>query len=448
MKEQTLTVLFSSAPHTMPFQDEKKGVDHSESISSGISSVHDLDIENDKSGEEHKGSSMLAYCNVVCVIAGTGTLGLPFALRQGGWIGLFILFLSWSMSCYTGILLIRCLYANGKSRLLTYKDVATASFGIVGGWVTFFFNAWILLGAPILYMVLSGTNLNQLCKGTAGELGVVPWIIISSSITAIPFVLVKSMKEVAWMSAFGAVATTVVVIIVLVVSCIDQKNLVNIHHDPVIWEQFPIALSTISFSFGGNVVYPHVEKSMKKPQDWSKVLVAGLTTCAILYLITAVPGYAIYGTTVLSPIYNSIPEGVPKIIAIILMTIHVLTAAPILVTSFSLDMEDMLNISVERFGKWKEFGIRAALRILTMAFVCVIGCVVPHFDSLMSLIGAFANCALIFIFPVLFYLKLTGWRNKPYYELSWCFLIVLMGIVGLIFGTKEAVESLIVDFHS
>ncbi|KAG1223067.1 hypothetical protein G6F68_020449 [Rhizopus microsporus] len=63
---------------------------------------------------QHAGSSFLAYFNVVCVVAGTGTLGLPYALRLGGWIGILIIFLAWSMSIYTGIILIRCLYANGK----------------------------------------------------------------------------------------------------------------------------------------------------------------------------------------------------------------------------------------------------------------------------------------------------------------------------------------------
>lgn len=40
----------------------------------------------------------MAYFNVVCVIAGTGTLGLPYALAQGGWIGILILCLAWWMS--------------------------------------------------------------------------------------------------------------------------------------------------------------------------------------------------------------------------------------------------------------------------------------------------------------------------------------------------------------
>jgi hypothetical protein len=37
--------------------------------------------------DSKKGSSFLAYFNIVCVVAGTGALGLPYALRQGGWIG-------------------------------------------------------------------------------------------------------------------------------------------------------------------------------------------------------------------------------------------------------------------------------------------------------------------------------------------------------------------------
>lgn len=350
------------------------------------------------------------------------------------------------MSIYTGIILIRCLYANGKQRLTSYKEIATVCFGPVGGWVSFFLNCWICLGAPILYMVLSGSNLNELCKGTAGEIGTLNWSIISCVIVGIPFIMVKSMKEVAWTSAMGAAATLIVVIIVLVVACIDQKSMPAAHHDPVIWNQFPIALSTISFSFGGNVVYPHVEASMKKPNHWPKVVAAALSSCAALYFLSAVPGYYVYGDQVTSPVYNSISDGVPKIIAIVVMTLHVLTAAPILLTSFALDVEEMLGVTVERYGKVKEFFIRAAIRITTMVVVGVIGGAVPHFDDLMSLIGSFSNCALIFIFPILFYFKLTGFRNKPFYEIAWCCLTILLGIVGLIFGTISSIEALIADF--
>jgi amino acid permease len=185
---------------------------------------------------------------------------------------------------------------------------------------------------------------------------------------------------------------------------------------------------------------------MKTPSQWPQTVAAGLSTCAILYFITAVSGYAVYGTNVTSPIYNSIPAGIPQTIAIVIITLHVLMAAPILLTSFSLDIEEMLNVSVERFGKYKEFFIRATLRIAILVVVGVISCSVPHFGELMSLIGAFANCTLIFIFPIAFYFKLTGFKNKKKLEIAWCFLTVLLGVVGLIFGTIEAVKELITAF--
>lgn len=47
---------------------------------------------------EAQGSSFFAYFNIVCVVCGMGALQLPFALKQGGWIGLLILFLSWFFS--------------------------------------------------------------------------------------------------------------------------------------------------------------------------------------------------------------------------------------------------------------------------------------------------------------------------------------------------------------
>ncbi|KAG1242085.1 hypothetical protein G6F68_016367 [Rhizopus microsporus] len=116
-----------------------------------------------------------------------------------------------------------------------YTDVATAAFGTIGGWVTFFFNAWIVLGVPVLYTVLAGSNLNQLCKGTVAEIGHVPWTIICCAIVAIPYIIIKSMKEVAWMSAFGALATIVVVLIVLICAAIDRPNHMDAHHEPFWW---------------------------------------------------------------------------------------------------------------------------------------------------------------------------------------------------------------------
>ncbi|CAO3600707.1 unnamed protein product [Absidia cylindrospora] len=416
----------------------------SEVVVDDQSSVHfDHGVER-----QAQGSSFLAYFNVVCVVAGTGALSLPYALRQGGWIGLLILFLSWIFSSYTGVILIRCLYHNGRTRLSSYQEIARDAFGVVGEWVSFFFTFVILLGVSVLYMMLAGSNLYSICKGTLAEHISQPvWTIICCAAVAVPFVFFRSMKEVGVTSAFGALATLVTILIVLVEAVRDKKNNPNVHTDPVIWDQFPIALSSIVFSFGGNPVYAHVEAGMRRPQDWNKVVIGGLTSCVVIYMLMAIPGYYIYGDQVTSPAYNSIPEGPAKMAAEIIITLHVILAAPILLTALSLDLEKMFRISSFHHSRVVEFVLRVALRMVMIVVVAAIAIEVPYFGDFLSLLGAFSNCGLVLIFPVAFYLRLTGIRNKPFYELIVCFLIVVLGIVGLIFGTISAVRALVADFQ-
>ncbi|KAI9308426.1 transmembrane amino acid transporter protein-domain-containing protein [Cunninghamella echinulata] len=430
-----------------------------EKASSTVTSIKeyitDDDVEDQSSvrfnhgiERENQGSSLLAYFNVVCVVAGTGALSLPYALSQGGWIGLFILGLSWLFSSYTGIILIRCLYHNGKTRLSSYQEVAYDAFGHIGSWISFFFTFVILIGVPVLFMMLAGANLHGICAGTKGELNSTLWTIICCALVAVPFVFFRSMKEVGFLSAFGALSTVVTILIVLAESIKDEKNQVNVHRDAVVWDQFPIALSSIVFSFGGNPVYAHVEAGMRHPRAWPKVVSTGLFTCFIMYLLIAVPGYYIYGKDVQSPAYDSIPDGPAKIAAQVIITLHVLFAAPILLTSLSLDLEKMFRINSFHHSKYIEFGLRVLLRIIMIVVVAVIAIKVPYFGDFLSLLGAFSNCALVLIFPVVFYLKLTGVRNKPWYELVVCALIVVLGVVGLIFGSKDAILSLIKNFNS
>ncbi|ORX54982.1 hypothetical protein DM01DRAFT_1335276 [Hesseltinella vesiculosa] len=383
----------------------------------------------------------MSYWNVVCVVAGSGTLGLPYALKQGGWFGLFILFLSWAMSIYTGVLLIRSLYAVPNRRIGSFKELSTVCFGAIGGWVTFFLQCWIMIGVPSLYMVLAGQNMHSLCLGTSAELTPRIWIIICTIFIGLPFILVKTMKEAAWTSAVGSVTTAAVVFIVLVAACVERQSLPPAVHDGVIWPQFPSALATISFSFGGNVIYPNVESSMRHRKDWPKIIAAGLSTCACLYLLCAIPGYYIYGRDTVTPIYSNLPRAAPYIVAVVLITIHVLMAAPLLTTSLSQDLEEMLRIN--RMDGAKETMARIVLRIVILGIVLILAIFLPYFGILMDLIGSFSNCVLIFVLPILAYVKLTGLRNKPVYELAWMGLTVLLGIVGLIFGTKNAIQELI-----
>lgn len=65
--------------------------------------------------------------NVLC---GVGILSTPYAVKEGGWVGLSILLIFAVLSYYTGILLRYCL--DSRPELETYPDIGQAAFGTVG----------------------------------------------------------------------------------------------------------------------------------------------------------------------------------------------------------------------------------------------------------------------------------------------------------------------------
>jgi len=71
----------------------------------------------------------LSYAGVN-VLCGVGILSTPYAVKQGGWLGLVIPVVLGALAWYTDIVLRRCL--ESKDGLETYPDIGHAAFGTAG----------------------------------------------------------------------------------------------------------------------------------------------------------------------------------------------------------------------------------------------------------------------------------------------------------------------------
>ena len=107
-------------------------------------------------------------------------------------------------------------------------------------------------------------------------------------------------------------------------------------------------------------------------------MTAGLSTCTLLYFMTAIPGYYSYGRDTQSPIYDSLPLGAGRTVATIVMTLHVILAIPIFTTSFSLEFERFSRADEERLGVWGAWLARAAIRTVTMVILVVLAVFVSN----------------------------------------------------------------------
>ncbi|ORX81387.1 hypothetical protein K493DRAFT_316502 [Basidiobolus meristosporus CBS 931.73] len=396
-------------------------------------------------------SSTSAYWHLLCILAGSGSLSLPYVLGTTGWIGVIIIVLCTLFAIYNNILLVRCLYANPEKRMNTYTDIGQASFGIVGKVAVWFFHNSIVIGGPIVYMILAGGNIQQLVSQLGVTLKKEYWIMICAATVFVPFVTFKNIREVTVLSFFGTFTTVFAIIVVVVVSFVGTNHPVpetEPTHTFVSWSHVPLALGSIGFSFGGNVVFPHVEATMKNPKAWNKVMSLSIGSVSILYLLIAICGYYVFGSSVKAPIFESLSTKDPATIAaMILITLHVLLASPIFLFGFVNELEHSFNINQERFSKITYYSIRTVIRTATIFFVGLIAVVVPFFGNVMSLIGALSECMTVFVLPVVCYVKLFGWRRCNVVQLIWFAITIAVGLVGCVWGSIDAIIALKNDFQ-
>ncbi|CAG8685119.1 14507_t:CDS:2, partial [Dentiscutata heterogama] len=248
---------------------------------------------------------------------------------------------------------------------------------------------------------------------------------------------------------FGVVTTLFVVLTVFIISIIEYpKNLKN-RHDFVNFRNLPIALSTFFFSFGGNVVYPHIQASMKNKKAWPKVVTLAKFTITFMYLLIGIPAYLTYGRTTMSPIYLSLPPGLIVDITMIMITMHILFALPVYQTAFSLELENYLFTTISNISNTSKFILRTILRLIIVIFTVYIATVVPYFTTIMSLLGALGNGILLMVMPMLIWIKLFGWNHlKNFKEKIWVIFILIFALSGAIIGTWDALDALSTEILS
>ncbi|KAK9759954.1 hypothetical protein K7432_016489 [Basidiobolus ranarum] len=244
------------------------------------------DLTFEVCNDPHTGTSSNfgAYFNVVCVIAGMGVIQMAYAFNQSGWFAAFLTVFSCFLCIYTGHLLIKCLYYNGKDRLAGYSAVGEAAFGKFGKYLVEVFLLCFYFGVGCAFIMLIGINLKDMVDQTSVHLSRQVWTIIAAVVIWIPFVIFRTMKEVEILAVFGTLATVFTVVVILIVGLKDLDESKKYTHEFVKVSGIPIALASISLSFGGSPVFPAVEKTMKTPKAWTKILTCAMLTTLALYL--------------------------------------------------------------------------------------------------------------------------------------------------------------------
>uniref|UniRef100_A0A8N4IB09 Amino acid transporter AVT1C n=1 Tax=Elaeis guineensis var. tenera TaxID=51953 RepID=A0A8N4IB09_ELAGV len=156
------------------------------------------------------GQAVLNGMNVLC---GVGILSTPYAVKEGGWIGLSILLIFSVLAFYTGILLRCCL--DGKPGLETYPDIGQAAFGTTGRFAISVILYLELYAGCVEYIILESDNLSTLFPNAHLDIGGLHLnchilFAIVATLIVLPTTWLRDLSLLSYISAGGVVASVLV----------------------------------------------------------------------------------------------------------------------------------------------------------------------------------------------------------------------------------------------
>ncbi|KAM5570827.1 amino acid transporter AVT1I-like [Rosa sericea] len=253
------------------------------------------------------GASFAKTCfNGFNALSGIGLLTTPYALSKSGWLSLGLLLVMAITTCYTGILLTKCLNTNRSVK--TYSDVAFLAFGRKGRiFVSIFLYLEVYL-VPTGLLIMEADNLVKLFphlgvkRVNFGGLHVAgkPLFTMLVGLIILPSMWLKDLRLLSYISLCG-ILSTIVIISAIVWVGIDEVGF-SAAGEIFDWKGLPTALSLYAFCYGAHPVFPVLYSSMKQKNHFFKVLLITFFLCTVNYMLVAILGYLMFGKNVQSQV--------------------------------------------------------------------------------------------------------------------------------------------------
>ncbi|CAO2815833.1 unnamed protein product [Amaranthus hypochondriacus] len=419
--------------------------------------------------QESNTSSLKTIFNCANTILGNGVVVVPFALASGGWLSLIFLVIISMSATYTSLLVKRCMEFDPNIK--SYTDIGKYAFGKLGKILVSIILYADLYMVTTGFLLVEGDNLHKLFPKLSLQAIGIPFIdgkssfIIIIALLLLPTVLLSdNLSILAYISATGVLASIVILGSIFWVALFGDFGFgykhFDVKYESFNWKGIPTAMSLYMLCYSSHPVLPALYTSMKKKQDFCKVLIISFLFCTFIYVSMAVLGYVMFGTEVKQQITLNLPiDEISSKIAIYTTWINPLA-------KYGLLLKPIVNSTEEWFGilqgnnnnnnkktnclKFKSFIIRIVL-VTTQVGVAV---GLPFFGYLMSLSGALLGTTASLVVPSLCYLKISSTTNSNsktssrtglVVERFFIWAIICLGVIIFIFGTYTSIVDILAE---
>ncbi|CDY55127.1 BnaA03g55040D [Brassica napus] len=414
------------------------------SIKSFTDSHLKLSVPDDLSipQENRKCTISQSVINGVNVLCGGALLTMPYALKEGGWLGLLILFSFGIITLYTGILLKRCL--ENSPGIHTYPDIGQAAFGTTGRILLSIFLYMDLYATCVEYIIMMSDNMSGMFPNTSLYIAGISLnsnqvFAVTTTLIVLPTVWLRDLSLLSYISAGGVFSSILLALCLFWVGSVGGVGF-QLQGQVLDLTNLPVAIGIYGFGFGGHAVLPNIYSSMKEPSKFPLVLLMSFGFCTLFYIAISVCGYTMFGEAIQSQFTLNMPQYFTSSkIAVWTAVITPMTKYPLTLTPVLLSLEELLPSSSR---KMRSKGVSMIIRTILVLSTLVVALTVPFFATVAALIGSFVAMLIAVIFPCLCYLKIMKGRLTNFH-MAICVLIIIVGVVSGVCGTYSAIVRLI-----
>eukprot|EP00037_Helgoeca_nana_P015155 m.141856 g.141856 ORF g.141856 m.141856 type:complete len:467 (+) comp22887_c0_seq1:244-1644(+) len=413
------------------------------------------------SQEMQKASWIDSTFILIGLIMGSGTLGLPHAMAQLGWVaGITVCVLFGLAAVYSGLLL-SSVRNNFCREAENFADIATT---VSGPWFGGFtkWAIWVNWAMLLPYYLMATTRAIEVAIGA--DVMCFPEVMLC--IVAALFVLVqlRTLHALTWFAAASGFAITLSILLLLIdfglYAPADSGGPgFNKFNDTHVWPEKGASLVTVYgstasfiFAYQGQSVFLEIMREMKDARDFPKAVTAATGGMMTVYMTIIVLCYLAKGVgikdfapeSVTNPMFR---RAVGALVAFNLFSSYLLTNVPL-----ALAIHQALAPATARdFVGWRGRVHWFLITAVLLGFSYIVANAIPFFGSFQGIIGAALGAPILFGWPPAFFLLAS---KKFGSKVSWKDAILCRFFIYFVFptcfslGLYSAVHSLVESWGS
>ncbi|XP_055422782.1 proton-coupled amino acid transporter 2 [Bubalus kerabau] len=398
---------------------------------------------------------------------GTGVLGLPLAMKNAGILmGSLSLLAIGFISCHCMHILIRCarhFCHRFNKPFMDYGD--TVMHGLEanpsawlrnharwGRRIVSFFLIVTQMGFCCVYIVFLADNLKQVVEAVNSTTNNCHYetVILTPTmdsrlymLTFLPFlVLIVLIRNLRVLTVFSLLANiTMLTSLIIIVQYIVQE-IPDPRQLPLVanWKTYSLFFGTAIFSFESIGVVLPLENKMKDARRFPVILSLGMSIITALYISVGSLGYLRFGDDVKASITLNLPN------CWLYQSVKILYIVGILCTyalQFYVPAEIIIPLATSHVSKRWALPLNLFIRLAMVSLTCILAILIPRLDLVLSLVGSLSGSALAFIIPPL--LEISTYYSEGLSPITIVkdTLISILGFVGFVMGTYQALVELI-----